>query len=248
MAPTATPEQQQVLLDLQDLDTALLQSARKRAELPLIAQVRELEVELGAIDYRIVAAKTEVADKTVALRKAEADVEQVVSRVERDQQRMDSGSASAKELEGLQHELGSLAARRAELEDVELEVMQGLEDAKDALDGLENDRMRVDNALVQARDNLASEIDELDKADAHTQAKRDEIATQVPVELVALYDKLRVDLGGVGAALLQRGACQGCHISIDASELSRIRTAAPTDVVRCPECRRILVRTAESGL
>jgi hypothetical protein len=35
---------------------------------------------------------------------------------------------------------------------------------------------------------------------------------------------------------------------VSGSELARIKAAAPDQVLRCDECRRILVRTAESGL
>ena len=44
---------------------------------------------------------------------------------------MDTGAVgSAKELEALQHEIGSLARRQADLEEVELEAMQRLEDVQ----------------------------------------------------------------------------------------------------------------------
>ena len=120
MAPTATPDQQLALLAVQELDTAILQVRRRRADLALTKEVHDLEVEHGSLEMKIVAATTEVSDRTLDVRKAESDVEQVVNRATRDKERMDSGTVSAKELEGLQHELQSLAKRQAELEDVEL--------------------------------------------------------------------------------------------------------------------------------
>jgi predicted nucleic acid-binding Zn-ribbon protein len=48
--------------------------------------------------------------------------------------------------------------------------------------------------------------------------------------------------------MLRRGRCEGCHVSLSTVELNEIRAAAPDEVVRHDECRRILVRTAESGL
>ena len=74
------------------------------------------------------------------------------------------------------------------------------------------------------------------------------LADGLPAELMALYDKLRADNGGIGAAALQRGRCEGCRIELTPVDLERIRAAAPAEVVRCEECRRILVRTPESGL
>jgi predicted nucleic acid-binding Zn-ribbon protein len=248
MAVTATPEQQRALLDVQALDTSLLQVAHKRGSIPETAMVRELEVELGSIDMRIVAAATEMSDRTLDLRKAESDVEQVVNRAKRDRERMDSGAVSAKDMENLQHEIESLARRQSELEDVELEVMQSLEEATAAHDALVASRAEVELKLTETRARLTEATDALDATQAGIDQERVIAVAAVPADLLALYDKVRADQGGVGAALLQRGTCQGCHIALDAGELDRIRATAPDAIVRCEECRRILVRTAESGL
>ena len=42
----------------------------------------------------------------------------------------------------------------------------------------------------------------------------------------------------------------GSHWRLELSGVDRaaVRAAAPDEVIRCEECRRILVRTAESGL
>jgi hypothetical protein len=73
------------------------------------------------------------------------------------------------------------------------------------------------------------------------------VAAEVPADLMALYDQIRKAKGS-GAALLRAGRCEGCHLTVDAADLKGFRAAAPDDVIRCEECRRILVRTPESGL
>jgi len=249
MAVTASPEQQQSLLDLQGFDTKLLQLAHKRAGLPEISAAQDLEVELGSIKMRLVAAQTEASDLKLNQLKAESDVEQVVSRARRDQERLDSGAVSApKELESLQHEIGTLAKRQSELEDVELEIMQALENAQQAVTELQASEIETTeklSALAQTRDELFADIDfEVNSITG----QRTEIASQLPVDLIALYDKIRADQGGVGAALIHRGSCQGCHITIDAQEIDQIRNMPADSIARCDQCRRILVRTAESGL
>ncbi|NBO25936.1 MAG: hypothetical protein EBU89_06425 [Actinobacteria bacterium] len=249
MAVTASPDQQKALLDLQGFDTKLLQLAHKRAGLPEISAAQDLEVELGSIKMRLVAAQTEASDLKLNQLKAESDVEQVVSRARRDQERLDSGAVSApKELESLQHEIGTLAKRQSELEDVELEIMQALENAQQAVTELQASEIETTeklSALAQTRDELFADIDfEVNSITG----QRTEIASQLPVDLIALYDKIRADQGGVGAALIHRGSCQGCHITIDAQEIDQIRNMPADSIARCDQCRRILVRTAESGL
>lgn len=249
MAVTASAEQQKALLEVSAFDTKLLQLAHKRASVPEVSLAQDLEIELGSVKMRLVAAETEASDLKLDQSKAEADVEQVAGRAARDKDRLDSGAVNApKELESLQHEIESLAKRQAELEDVELEIMQQYEDALNAANQLRAMQSDVETKLAevsQQRDDALADIDfEVKSVSEQRMAAVDGL----PAELVGLYDKVREDMGGIGAALLHRGSCQGCHISLDPEEIDRIRNLAPEVVVRCDQCRRILVRTAESGL
>jgi hypothetical protein len=74
------------------------------------------------------------------------------------------------------------------------------------------------------------------------------MAVEIPGDFLSLYEKIRSTSGGVGAAALRKRRCDGCHLELDPAALNEIRSAPPDAVVRCEECRRILVRTDESGL
>ncbi|GMA34099.1 zinc ribbon domain-containing protein [Demequina litorisediminis] len=63
---------------------------------------------------------------------------------------------------------------------------------------------------------------------------------------MALYEKLRDQHGGVGAAALRGSQCLGCHMTLNPADLRTIASAAPDAVVRCEECGRILVRKADA--
>ena len=80
-----------------------------------------------------------------------------------------------------------------------------------------------------------------------TQA-RAPLAGDLPSDLVTLYEKIRAQQGGVGAAELKQRRCGGCRLELNNVEIGRLRDAPEDEVLRCEECRRILVRTAESGL
>ena len=64
----------------------------------------------------------------------------------------------------------------------------------------------------------------------------------VPAELLARYDALRAQLGGVAVARLVGGRCDGCHLALAQAALERIRLAPPDELVECEECGRLLVR------
>lgn len=190
-----------------------------------------------------------VDDLAAAQAKADADVEQVKARRTRDRDRMDAGQiTNPKDLERMQHELASLDRRISTLEDEELEVMEQLEQAQASLAELSGHVAEGDerlSGLVTSRDVKAAEIDaELDRLTG----ERATAVEGMPEDLLALYEKLRANKDGVGAAELRQRRCNGCQLTIDNAELAVIRALPSNEVVRCEECQRILVRTGESGL
>lgn len=103
---------------------------------------------------------------------------------------------------------------------------------------------KVDDATARRE----AAFEEIDGEVATVTKEREVMAGSVPADLLKLYDKLRQQQGGIGAAKLYQRSCQGCRQELAITELNEIRQAAPDTVVRCENCRRILVRTAESGL
>ena len=71
---------------------------------------------------------------------------------------------------------------------------------------------------------------------------RAQTAAEISTEFITLYEKIRATNNGTGAASLNGGSCNGCHLSINAIELKRITDLSEDEVVRCEECRCILVR------
>ena len=244
----AESARQQRLLDLQAIDTRLDQIAHARSHLPQLAELADLEGKKRLLDDQLVRSRTELGDVQREVRKAEADVQLVRDRAARDQARLDAGTGTAKDLQAIQHELTSLARRQSELEDIELEVMERAEAAEHDVAELERGMAELDEriaALASARDEALATLD----AEAQeVGGPRPAVSAEVGEDLVALYEKIRASAGGTGAAALRQRRCGGCQLDVNPVDLQRIRSADEDEVIRCEECRRILVRTPESGL
>jgi predicted nucleic acid-binding Zn-ribbon protein len=240
--------EQQKLLDLAAEDVALTQLAHRGRTLPEVAAVEAAEEAERTFSADVVRAETDARDLGREVKRLESDVETVRARETKDQKLMDSGSVAPKELTNLQHELESLKRRQSDLEDQELELMERLEVAETALAaaqrGLEQARADRERA-EQLRDDALADI--ADGTRKH-QAARDEIAGGISAPLLTLYDRIRTQTGSTGAAMLRARQCQGCRLELYGNELATVRNADPHEVVRCENCGRILVRTAESGL
>jgi predicted nucleic acid-binding Zn-ribbon protein len=194
-------------------------------------------------------AQIAVDDLTREQKKADQDVEQVKARRTRDQDRMDKGLVtSPKDLERMQQELVSLSRRISELEDTELEVMEQLESAQ-----AERARLTERLAAIEARTTELTVSRDTTAGDVAREAgqvtdQRKVVADGVPADLLALYEKVRAQKGGVGAAALRARRCGGCSLELTAADLGTIAKAPLDEVLRCEECNRILVRTSESGI
>jgi len=243
----ADPEAQRRLLELAVIDTTLSQLAHRARNLPEHAELRQQEEALRVLGDERAKALVGVDDLDRDIARLERDVEQVRLRAARDQSHLDSGRGTAKELESLQHEIGTLARRQSELEDAELELMEQREEAQAALDNVDG-RLA---ALTEERDTALARRDaalaEITADQERLHGERERVSASLPADLLKLYEKIR-EQTGVGAALLRSGRCEGCHLELAGSDLALVRSAAPDEVVRCEECRRILVRTKESGL
>lgn len=245
----ASPEAQLRLLELADLDTELARLDHRRQTLPETAELEALTARLAQVRDTITLADTELSDLDREQARAERDVDQVRVRIDRDRERLDAGKVSnARELESLQSEVASLRRRQSDLEEIVLEIMERREAAAARRDAAAAERASLEEqrAAVAARRDAA--LAEIEEEAAKAGSARTSVAAGVPADLLALYDKLRAQLRGVGAAMLRRGRCEGCHVALSTGDLNAIRAAAPDEVVRCEECRRILVRTGESGL
>jgi len=238
----ASPSDQRQILDIASFDqrtTALNHKSNTLAEHALLATATTKSNNTR--DLRI-AAQTELSDVKRELLRAEADVEQILSRITRDETRLNSGSATPKELEQLQHEVGTLGIRRAELEEVELEVMMRIDEINSRITELSeleaSYAAEIADLEIRKENALAGFNNELESISR----ERNQTVSSISPEFLALYKKIRSTNNGTGAAALIAGSCNGCHLSINAIELKRMSDLAEDEVVRCEECRCILVR------
>jgi predicted nucleic acid-binding Zn-ribbon protein len=244
----ADPFVQLRLLDLQAEDTALNQLEHRRHSTPQLATIADCDRRASELRGELVDAETSIADLAAEQRRLEADIDTVRQRAQKDQSRMAASGVPAKEITGLQHEVTSLARRQGVLEDELLEVMEQRETAEARLSELTGSLDAVNaerDEAVAARDAVFAELD--DELAKRT-AQRALLSEGIPADLLGLYDKVRAANGGVGAAMLRHRRCEGCRLELAGNELSAVRAAKPDQVLRCENCRRILVRTAESGL
>ena len=196
----------------------------------------------------LVRAKTALQDVQREITKADTDVQLVRERTVRNQARMDAGQGTAKDMQALQHEVESLARRQSALEDIELEVMERAEGLGADVSRLEAAGAEMTTRADGLRSVLGKSLGELEAEVEQISRSRNDVVAGVGQDLVALYEKIRASSDGIGAAMLRKHRCEGCNLELNQGEINRFTAAEEDEVLRCEECRRILIRTSESGL
>ncbi|GAA2014328.1 DUF7581 domain-containing protein [Microbacterium ulmi] len=241
----ASPADQRRLLDIADLDARIRQTEHTRKNPPQAGRVHELLARRQELTQELTARLGARDDLRAELSRIESDVAVVDARSARDRERL-AASSNPKEAQSLESELASLARRKSDLEDGELEVMARLELA-DAAVAEQEELIAATNAegtelSAQGKRIVAEATASLEQATRDRAA----IAQGVSADLLGLYTK--VASRSAGAALLRRGTCEGCRMVLSGTDIQSLRQAAEDAVVTCPECGCILVRTEESGL
>lgn len=235
-------EEQRRLIQLQDHDLHLARLDHQAKTLPVLKELAHATEGYESHEALAIASETERSDIEIELNRSASDVEQVEMRIAKDQQVIDSGHASAKDLQNLLGELESLRKRKEELEEVELEIMVRIDDALSRRKHHESERDRFKGEVERLTSERDVALAKISSERDQVSSERETIATTITKELIDLYNKVKESNGGIGAARLKDGKCDGCHLTINTVELGRIKSLPDDEVVRCEECRRILVR------
>lgn len=238
--------EQKKLLELQTIDAGLARVTHRERSLPEAAEFAQVSAERTALSGRLAAELGVLEDAKTELGRLESDAAVVEARIARDTDRVNHTS-SVKDVTALETELESLHRRKGNLEDMELVVMERVEQAEEQL----ADTQAIDTALQDKLTDIAARrkaaLDSLSQERATLTAQRGALEHTLSADLLALYEKVRTR-GGTGAALFRAGTCGACTISLTGNELQKVRAAEIDEVLQCPECSAIMVRTEESGL
>ncbi len=238
----ASVAQQSLILELQSLDNEIMQASTKLKSLPEIEQLLHIDKRITTATDELAVVKAEADQIALELRRGEVDVETVTDRIKKDETRLASGNATPKELEQLQHEVGTLKKRQEHLEEIELEIMIRSDAIVARSNTLNTDLASLQTLKDEISGRLKNATDEINKVIADKNTARNLVANQLEKPLIELYEKIRGNGGGVGAAALVGNKCNGCNLAINAVEMERIKSLAKDELLRCEECRRILVR------
>jgi predicted nucleic acid-binding Zn-ribbon protein len=236
----ANLQDQKRLLELVDLDLSLVRNAGDRSKLLSATAISEASEKALALSDRLIDARNRVGDLELELKRSENDLELVENRIAKDNQRLTS-TTSAKDAQGIEHELTTLAKRKSELEDAELGIMEVLETVRAELSEAENAKAAAEQELAALRSALDTNTSALDSARAELSSKRSALVGLIEPELAVSYQR-KADRNVAVGKLVGR-ECGACRLSITATNLEEILALPADEIAECPNCQAYLVRS-----
>jgi predicted nucleic acid-binding Zn-ribbon protein len=228
------------LLDLQTEDTTLAQLERRRAGLPEAERLATSNESLAEMASDLEIARKQHDELVREQTHIEGEMGLLEQKIVREEGRLFSGGVSnPRELGALQTEIAGLKTRRGEMENSLLEVMVQREQAAATLETLQEEHDRTTTQVRELTATVAGLNAEIDGQLAEHSEKRNAILPDIPDQVLSLYEQLREQKGGVGAAALRGDTCEGCHTRLPSREVEQVKAAG--GLQRCDNCRRILV-------
>lgn len=230
------------LLGLQEIDSAVEKLEHRRADLEAGGEIAAVRSRTEEAESALGELRLQIDEIAVVQRRLEHDIDSLSQKAADEEKRLYDGSiANAKELESLQAEIANVKARRGRFEDELLERMEERETLEAGVADLEAAATKARSELEEVGGAAVRELDEIATSLAKRAAAREAIVPEIDPELLELYEDLRRQKKGVGAAALIDGVCQGCHEKLSALELDKLKHTE--DVKRCEYCRRIVIFT-----
>jgi predicted nucleic acid-binding Zn-ribbon protein len=228
--------------------------------------VQEHDTALDQLHHQIatLAERADLAaamDQLADLERVGAEVTEERQRIGRDQQRLEDEIATLtdkagrtdkllyggtvsnpRELQAMQDEIAALKRRIGQLEDRELELMEAAEPLDARLEDIGRQRDVLDAHATSLRAAVAEAEVALGAEASRVQSERSELSSAIDQTVLAEYESLRPHLDGIAIAPLVGAQCGGCHLTLSAVEIDRIKRLPPDEPVRCEECGRLLAR------
>ena len=167
------------------------------------------------------------------------DLELVERRISKDMERINL-SSNSKDIQGIQHELDTLARRKDELETSELELMESIDDERSTLDQLIERKRVLEVELDGAKAKTRESTREIEAQILELENQVGRIRATSSADLLAVYDQRAVR--GVPIGKLLKSTCGACNMSLTSTALNDLHRVPQDELARCPECTAILVR------
>ncbi len=222
------------LYQLQEIDLEL--ESNEQALRQISSQLGESEAVVGTRN-KLAVEHQRLEELKREQRSIEWEIDSITSKLTTVEEELYSGRIrNPKELANLEHETSGLKAKRDQLEDKALEIMEQVESATKNVNTLDSELKALETEWQGQQQQLSSQLEQVKTMLSNLKHKRQQLTAEIDPQVVEVYHQIKKQRG-TAVARVEQGICHGCRISLPVTELQRARTDS---LVRCSSCGRIL--------
>ena len=222
------------LHQLQEIDLEL--ESNEQAQNRISSQLGESQ-EVARVKAKLATEQQRLEELERQQHSAEWEIDDLTTKLTATEKKLYSGKiTNPKELTNLQHEVSELRARRAQLEDKTLEIMDQVELTSASVTTLSGELNRLEAEWHSQQQQLSADFKQLKTARADLKHQHEKLSVEIDPQAIEVYHGLRKQKG-TAVAKVEQGMCRGCQIALPTTELQQARSG---NLVRCSSCGRIL--------
>lgn len=226
----------EALLALQRQDSLILDSRRRRDDIP-----RRRDALRDAVNRAKAAleeTKKDLEQARLQRRTVEKDVEGITADSNKLERQLHDVKTN-KEYQAILHEIELLKNKRSDYETRILESYEREEALVAAQRAAERAVQAEEAKLQQGEETLAKENADLEQSLHSMEQDRNAVKPRVPAPLLSRYDRLAGARDGVAVAEIKKGACGACFKGLTPHALQEARRGEA--IQTCEACGRILI-------
>ena len=228
--------QLKTLIDLQGVDTRIATLEAEAARLP--KEIAAIHAAIDAVKQEVDGAKARIDITRKDQRAKEKDLEVVQAKRSKTEARLyevktnKEYSAVLSEIEEIKQEKGKIEEDILVLMESQERLAGEIKDAETRLKGRETQGKQEEGALQEKLRGVEADL-------VGVRTERQELTRQLPVPVLADYDKLLRARGGLAIVqVVKPNLCGGCRMTVTPQRLQELR--AQTALLPCESCGRYL--------
>jgi len=207
-------------------------------------QIDNIPVRLEKLELQIAERLKEVEDINQTLEEhrtsrviLEKEVSEVQSRLSRSKEQLMAVKTN-KEYQAMQKEISNGEEEIKRLEDKLLEKMLEGDDLNGSLKHADQLLVKERNIVETERARIEKERIELEQQIKVLQVERNEIVSQLPSQIIALFEMLARGRKGIAVVEAANGRCSSCQVRLRPQLFNNVRSN--NTLIQCESCQRIL--------
>jgi len=222
------------LYKLQQLD---LELQRKQQELSEVEHQLSDNKALVVAESKLASQKEQLEDARRKQKSSEWELEDLQEKLRRIDSKLYSGTTKdPKELVNREKEVKGLKSQIGPKEDALLGLMSQVEEIEARVKTTAEEIERLKREWEQRQETFGQRKSEVEALLARLRGDRNGLAQQIDFEALNTYERIRLTRGQA-VVKVERGKCQGCHITVPTSQWQKAKAG---DLIQCNSCSRIL--------